>query len=410
LVLVSAAILFLALSGGGSEGPEPPRSSSAEAFVDSVGVNVHFSYVDTAYRRQAEVLALLRSLGVRHVRDGAVPGSPDLVQGLRGAAEMGIRSTLIVGEPGQIGVPVRGAVEGMARSLGTGAIAAFEGPNELDISGLPDWEARLQATLAQLKPAVESLPGAVPVVGPSFVDPLNYRQVDEESYDLANLHPYAGGNPPEEALEDGLDTGRFAGATDRFVLTEVGYHNAIAAESGQPPVPERAAAVYLPRTLLWAFREGVPRTFIYELVDEKPDPGRVDPEQHFGLVRQDLSRKPAFDAVRNLIAGVSASPAAASEPAGLPTIRAPDGIERVVLRRGDGSHVVCLWRPVSVWDIERRAAIAPDAVPVELSFNRPAASLTVRRPSVGAEPVRRVRSAERLRVSVAGDVVLISYR
>ena len=32
-------------------------------------MNVHFSYMDTAYARQAEVLARLRELGIRHLRD-----------------------------------------------------------------------------------------------------------------------------------------------------------------------------------------------------------------------------------------------------------------------------------------------------------------------------------------------------
>ena len=37
--------------------------------MDSIGVVVHLNYVDTAYARQAELVARLRELGVRHVRD-----------------------------------------------------------------------------------------------------------------------------------------------------------------------------------------------------------------------------------------------------------------------------------------------------------------------------------------------------
>ena len=82
------------------------------------------------------------------------------------------------------------------------------------------------------------------------------------------------------------------------VFTEAGYHNALSSTTGQPPASEEAAAVYMPRLLATAFGAGVERTFIYELVDEKPDPGLIDAEQHFGLLRNDLSPKPAFTASR----------------------------------------------------------------------------------------------------------------
>ena len=44
------------------------------------------------------------------------------------------------------------------------------------------------------------------------------------------------------------------------------------------------------------FRAGIPRTYAYELIDEKPDAALTDPEQHFGLLRNDFSEKPAFTA------------------------------------------------------------------------------------------------------------------
>ncbi len=57
-----------------------------------------------------------------------------------------------------------------------------------------------------------------------------------------------------------------------------------------------------------AFGAGVSRTFLYELVDVKPEPALHDPEQHFGLLRNDLSPKPAFTAVKTMIAAIRASP------------------------------------------------------------------------------------------------------
>jgi hypothetical protein len=57
--------------------------------------------------------------------------------------------------------------------------------------------------------------------------------------------------------------------------------------------------VYLLRTFLEHFKGGIARTYAYELLDEKPDRGLRDPEQHFGPLRQDFTPKPAFTALRN---------------------------------------------------------------------------------------------------------------
>lgn len=90
--------------------------------------------------------------------------------------------------------------------------------------------------------------------------------------------------------------------------TEAGFHTALRARTGQPPLSERVGAVYLERTFLEHFAMGVGRTYAYELVDEKPDPAGREPEWHFGLLRNDFSPKPAFTALRNLLAVVGSDP------------------------------------------------------------------------------------------------------
>jgi hypothetical protein len=46
------------------------KAASADAFVDSVGVNVHLHYQDTSYSNFPKVKQALLELGLRHVRDG----------------------------------------------------------------------------------------------------------------------------------------------------------------------------------------------------------------------------------------------------------------------------------------------------------------------------------------------------
>jgi hypothetical protein len=250
----------------------------------------------------------------------------------------------------------------------------------------------------------------VPLVGPSFIDLRHYAAVPRTSYDLVSLHPYPDGLPAEERLAERVAEARSLAPGRPIAITETGYHNALAAAPGVMPVSERAAAVYLPRLLLWSFRAGVKRTFVYELLDEKPEPAARDPEQHYGLLRQDLSRKPAYLAVRNLLRAVRRSPGPADTPPPEPDVQPSGGVERLVLRRPDGSRLVALWRPVSVWDRDRRRDLRAPAASVRVRWPRPVRDVTVSRPSVSDRPSSRRASTGELRLDLGGDVVLLSYR
>ena len=155
------------------------------------------------------------------------------------------------------------------------------------------------------------------------------------------------------------------------------------------------------------------RTFIYELVDVRPDPALGDPVQHWGLLRNDFSPKPAFTALKTLIAIVRGSPGpglAGRLKWSLET-EGDDQVERLVLVRKDGSRVIALWRPVSVWDRDARQPVDPGQVGVEVAFaGREVRDLSVWRPSVSSAPIMRLARARRIPLQLAGDVVLISLR
>ncbi|NJN38104.1 MAG: hypothetical protein HC790_04210 [Acaryochloridaceae cyanobacterium CSU_3_4] len=79
-------------------------------------------------------------------------------------------------------------------------------------------------------------------------------------------------------------------------------------------VSEQAAAKSLPRLFLEFFNRGIQRTFVYELIDEHPNPKLDDKEKNFGLLRYDGSRKPVFIALRNLITLLKDSKTKSSKP------------------------------------------------------------------------------------------------
>ena len=407
VAVLAVAALFVVTERESKE-PRPRADAlSAGALIDSIGVNVHFSYVDTAYARQAEVLARLRELGVRHIRDATPNPVAALREGLRASRRGGVRATLLA-DPA---VDPAASVADSLAVVGPG-IAAFEGPNEMDNSGDPAWPERLDTYMRALAAAVREQAPGTPLVGPSFIDPASRSQVSASLPGLFNGHPYPGGQPPERALEQALSE-REATAPERgVVFTETGYHNALSATTGQPAASEEAAAVYLPRLLVAAFGAGVRRTFIYELLDEKLDPGLVDPEQHFGLLRHDLSPKPSFTAIKTLIDALRTSPGQGSLERLAPVVRSRGDaqVERLTLRRPDGSGAIAMWRPVSVWDQETRTPVGPAPLPVELSFGLRGRDVAVWRPSVATQPVLRRRHARGLRLELEGDLVLVSLR
>jgi len=408
LAALVVGVLVLAAVGGWlllRDTDPPPLSGSpaakpAAAFVDSVGVNVHVTYYDTAYARFDEWLARLRELGVRHVRDGLVFGAPPYAQRMRRLAAAGLRVSLIVDE--EQGTPA----ESVALAAGPirPAVETLEGPNEPDIDPGVDWEPVLRRFMPDLRRAVDAEFGnAVPLLAPSFTQASSREAVDDMAglWDYENIHPYPGGGPPEPP-------DRGPGGSRRVMATETGYHNAMRATEGQPAVSEGVAGAYVPRLYAENFASGVSRTFIYELIDEKPDTALTNAEQHFGLLRNDLTPKPAFRALKNLLATISASPG--EGPSRGVDVRNTDAaLARLLLERNDGSRVLLLWRRLPLWDTERRRSIEQDVEPVELRFADTAQDIELSYPSRSAKRTARP-DADRVRVLVGGDVAAVSFR
>jgi hypothetical protein len=407
VVVIAIAVLLIALVDRESQ-PPAQRSGelSAEGLVDSIGVTVHFNYLDTSYVRAAELLERLRELGIRHLRDGQPLAGQPLATVLPEAGRLGIRMTLIT----DVARDPAPDVEQSVRVLGDD-IDAFEGPNELDNMNDPAWVTKLKDYMPALGAALRGDAPGVALIGPSLVDSTSRAELPGDLPGLFNAHPYPLGEPPEPVLGDAVREARPDQVRKGMYFTETGYHNASASTTGQPPVSEEAAAVYLPRALAAAFGAGVRRTFVYELVDEKPDPAFLDPEQHFGLLRNDLSRKPAFDAIKTMVKAVRSSPGESSPGLTWHLDAGGDAdVQHLTLARRDGSRVIALWRPVSVWDAGARRALDPGTVPVELLLDRDGRDVTVWRPSVSETPVLRRDKAERLKLDLAGDLVLVSFR
>lgn len=408
LAAIALATVLRSPDRAGDAGPTPRAPPTAASFAESVGVNVHLSYTGTPYEDVERVVAALHELGVRHVRDGLVPQRPDQYDRLNRLAEAGIRADLILGAP-NVARPSE-QIATLKANL-AGAVEAVEGPNEYDLSGSPQWADALVSYQRELFTGVNADPrlDSLPVLGPTIVMPANRGVLADvrTALDVANIHPYAGGGPPEPAIEQGIADARQTSGDVPLVASETGYHNAIHATEGQPPVDELTAADYLPRLLLSAFDGGIRRTYWYELVDVAADPAATNADSNFGLLRSDFSPKPAFAALANLMRLARGGDASPGRPLELSVSEPPDEVRRLLLQKRKDVYLLILWRPLTLFDTGSRRRIDERSVDVSVAFARRAAAVTVHRPSRSPSPIGRMRGVDRINVPVGGDVVIL---
>jgi len=70
---------------------------AADAFVDSIGINTHLTFLDQVYyTNYAAIEKLLASSGIRHLRDGAYNTGPWYAQRLNQLAAAGIKGDFII--------------------------------------------------------------------------------------------------------------------------------------------------------------------------------------------------------------------------------------------------------------------------------------------------------------------------
>ncbi|MBJ7331419.1 MAG: hypothetical protein JHC95_16110 [Solirubrobacteraceae bacterium] len=426
-IAVLSLLAVAAAAAPAAAAPEPTRP--AAAFTGSVGVNTHVMSTSSAYGNLGATRQALRTTGVRHIRDGirGYLGSGDSwywqaqLRRLGWLASDGVRLDLIL-------PPADGSLGSTAAALLTAlplqdAIESFEPANEWDLQGPAGrWPEQIRRQTRQVDSELRALPWlrSVPLLAPSFGQTNSPVLVGDLSdvVDYGNAHPYANGGRPElpedsgqTSLLENLGYMRLVSRDRPFMLTEAGYHNALSSRNAQRPVPEDVAAVYTLRTLLEHFRLGATRTFLYELVDEHPDPLNNQQEANWGLYRFDWTPKPAAVAIGNLLA-LLRDPEPAPEDATLDYETRGGGLElrTVALARPDGGFTLVLWRPESVWDHDRQRPIPVLELPVTVTFAQQFAVARVFRPLDGTAPVDQRTAVDAIDVAVGAEPVLLDLR
>ena len=419
----------------------PETAQSADSFVDSIGVATHWGYPDTPYGGNYEgVKEKLAALGLRHVRDGINSRAQDL-------AKLGIKTTVVVG-PGPMGTPtqIRDAIK--AANTPIAAIEAVEGPNEPDLfwpanntsyggQGFPQGVIAFQKdlyTALNSDPATASLTVIGPALGKSYdyntKSPLGNGTLTNY-VNWGNFHPYPGGgnaysfpfsydtidkyywhgNFPSVNIDEwpyAFDIWAPPFSTKPMAATETGY------QTSKNSISEKAHGKYMPRLFLEYFRKGIVRTFCYELVDEFNDPN--NPEANFGLLHNDLTPKPAYIALKNLI-NLLNDPGPSFTPSSLDytlAVNPPASygrtqyIHHLLLQKRDGTFYLVLWHEIANADTTNSPPreIAPPDMPVTLTLKVPL-SATVYALDDGGNMSSTSMSASALSLNVSDKVTIV---
>lgn len=350
----------------------------ADSFVDSVGVNVHFSYYGTVYTTQLQqMLTNISTLGVRHLRDqmawqGASPGAPFYsVHNSLGA--MGVKTDYILTS---IDYPMS---QVQAYPTLVDDMEAVEASNEYDASGDSNWVQNILAQQSALYSQIHETPSTqgISVLSPSLAQPQNASQLGAISdiSDAGNSHAYfAGWNPGNSGTGGANNPAYFMALAlvnapaEPIWVTESGYWSEPGPYFGGGGISEAAQAIYSPRLMLEFWNAGARRTYEYQLADDSSD-------TYFGLLRSDGSVRPAFGAMANLL-GLLSDPGATFQPAGLAYSLSGGNsqLHHALFQKRDGSYYLALWIEALSYDFTNSVLLTVPLQQVSLQLGSPVAS------------------------------------
>ncbi len=333
----------------------------ANDLIETMAVNTHLGYTDSKYYLQYETIkSRLAELKVRHIRDGVR---------LRWAHKYEVRdrylelyntlgiSVLFVG-----GVKDASDVLDATRiheeldflAPAAQAIYSVEGPNEYRKNS--DWPTVLLNYQRELYNQLKAHPtlSNAKRVGPSVIAGDMSQALDMSAYcDYGNLHLYlnhpggdAGGSRPVKYTKILTEYDRIFGANKPGMITETGFHNALSKDPAKPyrHFSYRVSAKMVPRqfTQYFADNRDWPVVSNYEFIDIRNN--ETYAEDNWGLLHRDLTPKPAYTSLKNLITLLHDTDATFT-PSSLDYSLSGDmtDVRHLLLQKGDGKFYLCTW-------------------------------------------------------------------
>ena len=354
---------------------ETDKPAEADTFVDSIGINAHFEDSRSEYAKQYEgVKNLLVASGIRHIRVGMTFNNADFLREMRELAGYGVRGSYIT----QQGYSQSQITK--FPSLVGASFEQYEPPNEQDDVGNPNWLGPCKTFQKNLYTWVKNDPATArfAVLAPPLANRQSYSELgDISAYaDYGNFHDYFGAFNPGTPGWGGLyppygyygsigynvNLARVVAGRKPLMSTETGYGTI----AGNPiTLDYRTDLRYMTRLFFEQFNGGVSRSYTYELLDQ----GGNAVFANFGIVQTNLHAKPAYTAIKSLIAEIKdPGPHFTTTARSFKLSGFNQNVHHTLLQKRDGTYILALWIEQPSWNtLDNRGGdinVAPQMVTV----------------------------------------------
>ncbi len=397
----------------------PPAPEATSTFLQNLGINTHLGYASTPYYGQPQsVIAALQYLGINTIRD-VPPGydqDPVTIAANNAVAAAGVQFDAVV--VGNGAVDLTGTMADIAtfQQKYPNSIAAIEGPNEINAwpityDGITDTYAAGVQVTQDLWTAVQANPSLAQV--PVYALTLSYGitgvgAAEEQLGDLApfvtngNAHVYGGSsNVWAENMPLWLPILQQDAPGRPAVITETGY------TTTPTHVDELTAAKYNLNTFFENALNGIVKTYLYELVDEKESATDTNIEHNYGEFHGDWTPKTGATAIHNLTTILKTAGSGTASTtlnyslSGLPVTG------HSFLLGSSTAFDLAVWIDATVYDPTNATDIAASAYPVTVNLGATYANVAVYDPMIGTGPIATYTNVSTLSLSVIDHPLVV---
>ena len=387
------------------------NASSASAFVDRIGVNVHVSWPGVyPYADTAKVISAMNYLGLQNMRDYM---NADTVGIYNKLADAGFHFDLMYNQQDNLAGYVT-QVHNLEVAH-PGSVLTLEGVNEINnnISSAIAWQKDI-FTRVNADPVLANKP----VIAPSLsgADPAVYGQLQVGAYsDYGNIHEYWGNGQPAYGWSPSdsawwwstwVKDGQISVPGKPVAVTETGISTANAGGGVDPTVQAKEIL----NAVMDAAKNGAPFTYLYELASSQ-NAGPSDPESNFGLYNYDWTAKPAAVALHNFTSILTDGGDLSGPAGGLDYAiqGVPQWGGQMLFQEGDGSQDIVVWAEPDIWNEGSRTVVAAPNTPITIDLAT-AASVAIYDPMKGSTPVQVLGTTSHITFNVTDHPLIVEIK
>ncbi len=389
--------------------PAATTAVAASTFDNSLGVNTQLWDSSAAYASLSLVEADLAYLGIVNIRDTFVPW-PQMQPEYQALAALGYKFDFMIA-PASENIPTFVSDVAAFVTAHPGSVIAIEGPDEPNIfpveydggSSLADAALYQQALYAAARalPALNSIP--VYNLSVAFLDTAQYEQLGNlsASANYANSHVYLNdAQPPQYGMGIILPYAQIDAPGLPTVITETGYEtNPADTQSG---VDQTVQAKLTLDTLMDAFKDGVSKTYIFQLFD--------DSTGDWGLFTASGTPKLVATAIHNLTT-ILADPGGTSAftPGSLsyavPNL--PANGNQLLLEKSNGTFDLVLWAEAQIWNPTTETEVVATTETTTVDFGQTEQLVEVFDPLAGTTPIATYNNVQSIQVALTDHPLVI---